>query len=194
MKHGFSLQNFKNPQISNFMKIRPVGAELCHVDGQRNRKLILAFRNAKAPKKVPNITPRDNHASTIPNQIRNSEWLVSFGFFFCPNYQSIGGFKYLNLIAQVTLRCSCAVLSYSDLASRDLFEVEWDYMRQFYTPGRYHLQLSSSETLTPETRKSNSPKQNYQGETVNSAALPLSCNQSPLSLNFCCASQRQIFD
>jgi hypothetical protein len=33
-------------QISNFMKIRPVGAELFHADGQTNiTKLIIAFRN-----------------------------------------------------------------------------------------------------------------------------------------------------
>jgi hypothetical protein len=44
----------KNPQISNFMKIRPVGTELFHADGRtderKNRrtgmtKLIIAFRN-----------------------------------------------------------------------------------------------------------------------------------------------------
>jgi len=34
MKHEFSQQIFekKNPQIQNFMKIRPVGAELFHAD------------------------------------------------------------------------------------------------------------------------------------------------------------------
>ena len=26
----------KNPQVSNFMKIRPVGAELFHADGQKD--------------------------------------------------------------------------------------------------------------------------------------------------------------
>ena len=43
----------KNPQISNFMKIRPVGAELFHADGRTDMtKLIVAFRNfANAPKK-----------------------------------------------------------------------------------------------------------------------------------------------
>ena len=46
----------KNVQIRNFMKIRPVGAELFHADrivGQRTHmtKLIVAFRNfAKSPK------------------------------------------------------------------------------------------------------------------------------------------------
>jgi hypothetical protein len=41
----------KNTQISNFMKIRPVGAELFHADGQTDMvKLLVAFRNfAKAP-------------------------------------------------------------------------------------------------------------------------------------------------
>jgi len=33
MKLEFS----KNPQISNFMKIRPVGAELFHADGRTDR-------------------------------------------------------------------------------------------------------------------------------------------------------------
>ena len=47
----------KNTQISNFMKIRPVGAELCHEDRQSEgrtdmTKLIVALHNfANAPKK-----------------------------------------------------------------------------------------------------------------------------------------------
>jgi len=46
----------KSMQISNFMKIRPVGAELFYADGQTDKqtgmtKLIVAFRNfANAPK------------------------------------------------------------------------------------------------------------------------------------------------
>jgi hypothetical protein len=50
----------KNTEMSNFMKIRPVGAEVLHLDGQTNRRterqtdmtqLIVAFRNfANAPK------------------------------------------------------------------------------------------------------------------------------------------------
>ena len=46
----------KNIQISNFVKIRPVGAELFHADGQTDRrtgmtKLIDAFRTFRnAPK------------------------------------------------------------------------------------------------------------------------------------------------
>ena len=42
----------KNSQTSNFMKIRPVGAELFHADRQTDMtKLIVAFRNfANAPK------------------------------------------------------------------------------------------------------------------------------------------------
>jgi len=40
----------KNIHVPNFMKIRPVGAELFHADGQAHRqtymtKLIIAFRN-----------------------------------------------------------------------------------------------------------------------------------------------------
>ena len=48
------LENFsKNTQISNLVKIRPVGAELFHADGQANAKnLIDGFRNlANVPKK-----------------------------------------------------------------------------------------------------------------------------------------------
>ena len=50
---------FKNPQMSNFMKIRPVVAELFHADGRVDRradmtKLIVAFRNfAKAANERP---------------------------------------------------------------------------------------------------------------------------------------------
>ena len=46
----------KNPQISNFIKIRPVGAELFHADEQTDERtdmteLTVAFRNsANAPK------------------------------------------------------------------------------------------------------------------------------------------------
>ena len=43
----------KNPQISNFMKIRPVGAEFFHADGRTDMtKLLVTFRNfSNAPKK-----------------------------------------------------------------------------------------------------------------------------------------------
>jgi len=38
MKLEFSLSIFsKNAQISNFMKIQPVGADLFHADGQTDR-------------------------------------------------------------------------------------------------------------------------------------------------------------
>jgi len=46
----------KNAQISNFIKTRPVGAELFHADGRMDRqtdmtKLIVCFRSfTKAPK------------------------------------------------------------------------------------------------------------------------------------------------
>jgi hypothetical protein len=47
------LNRFSNKaQISSFIKIRLVGAELFHADGQTGMKLILAFRYfASAPKK-----------------------------------------------------------------------------------------------------------------------------------------------
>jgi len=48
--HMFS----KNTEVSNFMKIRPVGAEFLHLEGRTDTtKLIVAFRDfARAPKKI----------------------------------------------------------------------------------------------------------------------------------------------
>jgi hypothetical protein len=50
MKLKLSRQIFENTQISNFMKIRPVGAEMFHadirIDGQTDTtKVTVAFRN-----------------------------------------------------------------------------------------------------------------------------------------------------
>ena len=55
----------KNTKIQHFMKIRPVGAELWHADGQTDRqterqvdmtKLIVPLRNfSKAPTKLPRL-------------------------------------------------------------------------------------------------------------------------------------------
>ena len=56
MKIGFSRKIFekKTPEIPNFMKIRPVRAELFHADGRTDvMKLVVAFRNfANAPKNI----------------------------------------------------------------------------------------------------------------------------------------------
>ena len=51
--HKFS----KNTQIPNFMKIRPVGDEMFHADGQTDMtKLINGFRNfSNVPNKVINV-------------------------------------------------------------------------------------------------------------------------------------------
>jgi len=38
MKLEFSRQVSKNTQMSNFMKMRPVGAELFHADGRTDRQ------------------------------------------------------------------------------------------------------------------------------------------------------------
>jgi hypothetical protein len=52
----FSTDFRKNPQISNFTKIRPVGAELFHSDGRTEvTKLIVAFRNFANASKNPSI-------------------------------------------------------------------------------------------------------------------------------------------
>ena len=55
----------KHTRISNFIKIRPVGAELFHADGQTERqttKLIVAFRNfVNAPK---NDKPNESFGSS----------------------------------------------------------------------------------------------------------------------------------
>jgi hypothetical protein len=52
MKLNFLHIFSKNTTVSNFMKIRPVGAELLHSVGRTDTtKLIVAFRNfANAPK------------------------------------------------------------------------------------------------------------------------------------------------
>jgi hypothetical protein len=56
MKIEFCQRLSKNNRISNFMKIRPVGAELLHADGRKDvqtdmTKLMIAFRSfVNAPK------------------------------------------------------------------------------------------------------------------------------------------------
>jgi hypothetical protein len=59
MKLEFSRQFSKNPQISDFMKISPVGAELFHTDGRTDgqrtdmTKVLVTSRNfANAPNKM----------------------------------------------------------------------------------------------------------------------------------------------
>jgi hypothetical protein len=54
MKRPFSNRFSKNTQVLNFVKIRPVGVELFHTDGQTlMMKLIVAFCNfANAPKHI----------------------------------------------------------------------------------------------------------------------------------------------
>ena len=68
MKLKFSQQFSKNLQISNFMKIRPVGAELFHADGRTDMtKLIAPFRNfANAPKnEQQSRSQRASHSESI---------------------------------------------------------------------------------------------------------------------------------
>jgi len=54
MKHEFSRQIFEKYLHISFMKIRPVGAEVFHVDGQADKtNLIVALRNfTNASKKI----------------------------------------------------------------------------------------------------------------------------------------------
>ena len=51
MEFEFSLFKKKNPQVLNFMKIRPVGTDLFHEERQTHMaKVTVAFRNvAKQP-------------------------------------------------------------------------------------------------------------------------------------------------
>jgi hypothetical protein len=63
----------KNPQISNSMKIRPVGSELFHADGRTDMtKPIVAFRNfVNAPQshvKVWNLNFVFNFIYTISKE------------------------------------------------------------------------------------------------------------------------------
>jgi hypothetical protein len=61
MKLEISRQIFEKTQISNFIKIRPVGAELFHVDRRTDMKLIFVFRSfAKAPKNISDRSFREN--------------------------------------------------------------------------------------------------------------------------------------
>jgi hypothetical protein len=55
------------------MKIRPVGAELFHVDGQENTtKLVLVFRNvAKAPKSAVKTFDVKIYKQNIQLQLKN---------------------------------------------------------------------------------------------------------------------------
>jgi len=71
MKTEFFRHVFENTQISNFVKMRPVGAELFHegrTDGQTDMtKLVVAFGNsAQAPRnhiKMSMSTEASRHAS-----------------------------------------------------------------------------------------------------------------------------------
>jgi hypothetical protein len=86
-------QILENPQISNFVKIRPAGAELFHADrrtdGQTDMtKLIVAFRYFA---NVPNYYPKDCSRGAMYllydiNRIFKGIWcVVQFGF-PCQNF------------------------------------------------------------------------------------------------------------
>jgi hypothetical protein len=72
MKLEFFDRFLINSQISNFMKIRPVVAELFHADGTTDRqtdmtKLTVAFRN------FPNAPKNENSWKTIYDKLINSK-------------------------------------------------------------------------------------------------------------------------
>ena len=52
MKIEFIDRFSKKAQISRFIKIHAVGAELFHADGQTDMKLIVTFRNFANPPKI----------------------------------------------------------------------------------------------------------------------------------------------
>ena len=65
----------KKPQMSRLIKIRPVGAELFHVD-RRTLKLIVAFRN------FANAPDMDVYMCPIPNSFRaTAMWLYRIFMF-----------------------------------------------------------------------------------------------------------------
>ena len=73
----------KNSEVLNFMKIRPVGAELFHADGRTDMtKLLVAFRNfANASKNLPSFLFCRTHELCIKppeGQTRSSlrQWLL----------------------------------------------------------------------------------------------------------------------
>jgi hypothetical protein len=70
IKLEFSRQIYEKTRISNFMKIRPAGAEVFHTDGvQIDTKLTVTFRNcANAPKNhSPHAQLRYNAAFQTQN-------------------------------------------------------------------------------------------------------------------------------
>jgi hypothetical protein len=74
MKLEFSRQIFEKSQISNFIKIRSVGAELLHADGRTDMtKLIVTFRNSGNAPKMQQI-------SLLPKNKKN-EFLGCFSMF-----------------------------------------------------------------------------------------------------------------
>jgi hypothetical protein len=74
MKLFFSDRFSKNTQILNFMKIRPVGAELFRADGRTDvTELITTFRNyANSPKHDGLIANSGDSATVIYSESKES--------------------------------------------------------------------------------------------------------------------------
>jgi hypothetical protein len=96
---------WNNPQISNFIKPRPVGAELFHPDGQTDMaKLTVAFRNfskahknTKKPVKHRLSTFKPPHRITgvytyihIPLSVQHNTYYYYYYYLSCRSLWSIG--------------------------------------------------------------------------------------------------------
>lgn len=84
----------KNAQISNFMKINPVEAELFHSDGctdgqSEMANLIVAFLNcANAPKIISAVNSEKIFHPCDQVELNLVLFLIKVGYVFCTNIQS----------------------------------------------------------------------------------------------------------
>jgi hypothetical protein len=79
-KFKFSLSFSKDTQISKFVKILRVGAELFHVDGRTGMMLIVAFRSFA---KVPKNTNHDKYMYKYKYMFRHRGVIIKEYVVFC---------------------------------------------------------------------------------------------------------------